>query len=62
MGRSASVRFLHWCMRLSGQGSIRVRRRGPHMGLALRLAIGSALLLTASLLAVLAVVLLLLGR
>ena len=57
-----ALRFLRLCMRLAGQSRLRVERHGSHLPLALRLAIGPALLLTAALLVVLAVVLLVLGH
>ncbi len=54
--------FLRLCMRLAGQRQLRVERHGSHLPLALRLAIGPALLVTALLVVVWAVVLGHLGR
>ena len=54
--------FLRLCLRLAGQRQLRVERHGSHLPLALRLAIGPAVLLTAALLVALAAVLLVLGH
>ncbi len=63
MGRTLSGRVLRWCMRLAGQRTLVVGRRpGDRLRVALLLAIGPALLLTAALLLIAAVALFALGR